>query len=295
MSTRVTTASLDEAPAATCSDFQGHRLAIGTATGAASVFDRAPGDRGWQLSATWSAHDSAVDQVPTACYARVSQLAHVWRSWPWIKQGIKHRCLADTDGDVLSYASYRSPGQIQRLEQCWQHLVAPPSASGGKALRPSRSRHGNCRQRCPPCPAIWSACALRPQDTATRGWQRLHRMAPCGASALSGSRPKPAQVRPNGAQLDRLVVLVRHGDCLCLLRSRLYSSEVPQLDGSSGWGLQSELWADERGAAGASSCMAWRPPSPNAPAMLVVSDGSGLWTSNVAMPQAPTSQNVHTS
>lgn len=210
-------------------------------------------------------------------------------SLPWIKQDVKHRYFAGTDRGVLCAASYRSPGRIQRLEQCWQRLVAPPSASGMKAPRPPRSRHGICRRRCLPCPASWSACALRRQVAATRGWQHRWRMAPCGASALSGSRPKPAQVRPTGAQLGSLVVLVRHGDCLCLLRSRLYSSEVPQLDGSSGWGLRSELWADERGAADASSCVAWRPPSPNAPAMLVVSDGSGPFTCNVAILQAPAS------
>lgn len=74
MATRVTTAILDDVPAATCSDFQGHRLAVGTGSGAVSTFDRAPGDRGWQTSATWAAHDTAVTQVAAAfdCPAVIS-------------------------------------------------------------------------------------------------------------------------------------------------------------------------------------------------------------------------------
>jgi hypothetical protein len=120
-----------------------------------------------------------------------------------------------------------------------------------------------------------------------RGWRRAVRQL-CQAAVQ-----EPALCDRHAAQLGILTILVRDDDSSCLMRSRLYSSAVPQLDGSCGWGLQSELWADERGAAGASSCIAWRPPSPNAPAMLIVSDGSGLWMSNVAMPQAPTSGCAH--
>lgn len=63
MGTRVTAATLVEARDATCCDFQGHRLAMGSANGSLTVFDRAPNETTWQPTASWPAHDTAVAQV----------------------------------------------------------------------------------------------------------------------------------------------------------------------------------------------------------------------------------------
>ncbi len=63
MGTRVTAATLVEARDATCCDFQGHRLGMGSANGSLTVFDRAPNETTWQPTASWPAHDTAVAQV----------------------------------------------------------------------------------------------------------------------------------------------------------------------------------------------------------------------------------------
>lgn len=71
-----------------------------------------------------------------------------------------------------------------------------------------------------------------------------------------------------------------HGE-LCLAATsangtvRLHSPSVPEPDGGIGWGLQSELWPADGRSSGAVTCLAWRPPSPGAPAMLLVGSAAG--------------------